>query len=87
MDVATGTGDLALELERTEGAEEVVGMDLLEPMVSRAAVKGGERRVSFAMGDALALPFKDNSFACVTSAFSLRNIPIWSSRCGRWRGW
>ena len=75
MDVATGTGDLALELERTEGAGEVVGMDLLDPMVSRASTKGVGRRVSFAMGDALSLPFRDNSFACVTSAFSLRNIP------------
>ena len=75
LDVATGTGDLALELERTEGAGDVVGMDLLEPMVNRASAKGGRRRVSFAMGDALSLPFQDNSFACVTSAFSLRNIP------------
>ncbi len=79
LDVATGTGDLALELERTPGAEEVIGMDLLEPMVSRASVKGDgrrrRRRVSFAMGDALSLPFRDDSFACVTSAFSLRNIP------------
>ena len=61
LDVATGTGDLALELERTAGAGEVVGMDLLQPMVSRAAVKGSRgrtrRRVSFAMGDALSLPF------------------------------
>ena len=79
LDVATGTGDLALELTRTDGAGEVVGVDLLEPMVSRAAVKGGRggegRRVSFAVGDALSLPFRDESFACVTSAFSLRNIP------------
>ena len=79
LDVATGTGDLALELERTAGAGEVVGMDLLQPMVSRAVVKGSrgrrQRRVSFAMGDALSLPFQDDSFACVTSAFSLRNIP------------
>lgn len=76
LDVATGTGDLALELARADGAGEVVGMDLLEPMVSRAAGKAGRRRrVSFAVGDALSLPFRDDSFACVTSAFSLRNIP------------
>ena len=50
LDVATGTGDLALELSRTQGVTSVVGVDLLEPMVSRAARKAmpqsGQSRVS-----------------------------------------
>ena len=54
-------------------------MDLLHPMVSRAVAKAARsprpRSPTFIMGDALSLPFQDHSFACVTSAFSLRNIP------------
>ena len=79
LDVATGTGDLALELGRVVGVTEVVGMDLLNPMVSRAISKVARAPqpapVTFMVGDALSLPFPDDSFACVTSAFSLRNLP------------
>ncbi len=79
LDVATGTGDLALALGRGGGVTEVVGMDLLNPMVSRAISKvaraPGPAPVTFMVGDALSLPFPDDSFACVTSAFSLRNLP------------
>ena len=79
LDVATGTGDLALALGRVVGVTEVVGMDLLNPMVSRAISKvaraPGPAPVTFMVGDALSLPFPDDSFACVTSAFSLRNLP------------
>jgi len=79
LDVATGTGDLALELGRVVGVTEVVGMDLLNPMVSRAISKVARATrpapVTFMVGDALSLPFPDDSFACVTSAFSLRNLP------------
>jgi len=79
LDVATGTGDLALELARTRGVTAVVGVDLLEPMVARAERKQTRKRhkapVTFMVGDALSLPFPDNTFACVTSAFALRNVP------------
>ena len=79
LDVATGTGDLALELARVPGVTGVVGMDLLQPMVSRAVAKAARSpkvlSPTFITGDALSLPFQDHSFACVTSAFSLRNIP------------
>jgi demethylmenaquinone methyltransferase/2-methoxy-6-polyprenyl-1,4-benzoquinol methylase len=79
LDVATGTGDLALALARTPGVTKVVGVDLLEPMVTRARRKVAKARgvapTSFLVGDALTLPFDDGTFACVTSAFSLRNMP------------
>jgi len=79
LDVATGTGDLALALGRVVGVTKVVGMDLLNPMVSRAISKVARAPqpapVTFMVGDALSLPFPDDSFACVTSAFSLRNLP------------
>jgi demethylmenaquinone methyltransferase/2-methoxy-6-polyprenyl-1,4-benzoquinol methylase len=79
LDVATGTGDLAFQLAKTVGITRVTGLDLIEPMITRAQKKArnnkGSIPVSFIQGDALALPFPDDSFACVTSAFSLRNMP------------
>ena len=79
LDVATGTGDLALALADRPGMGPVVGVDLVAEMIALAQRKGRrkgyEDRVSFMVGDALALPFDDNTFACVTSGFSLRNVP------------
>ena len=76
LDLATGTGDLALELRR-QGAASVVGADYCAPMVEAAAAKLRRRRatgITLAVGDALALPFADASFDCVTSGFLLRNV-------------
>ncbi len=76
LDLATGTGDLALELRR-QGAVRVVGADYCAPMVEAAAAKLRRRnstRITLAVGDALALPFVDASFDCVTSGFLLRNV-------------
>ena len=79
IDVSTGTGDLALELARRPGIEHAVGLDLLQGMVSRAKSKASTRGMSGSVtmiaGDALSLPFADNSFACATAGFSLRNMP------------
>ena len=79
LDVATGTGDLAFALARAKGIQGVVGLDLLESMVSRARTKARGRRLAvraqFTVGDALSLPFPDAIFSCVTSAWGLRNMP------------
>lgn len=79
IDVSTGTGDLALELARYPEIGHVVGLDLLQDMVSRASSKVSDRGLSslvtIVTGDALSLPFADNSFACATAGFSLRNMP------------
>jgi demethylmenaquinone methyltransferase / 2-methoxy-6-polyprenyl-1,4-benzoquinol methylase len=76
LDVATGTGDMALELARY--TDSVVGLDLCREMMSRGQVKtekkGMEEKVDFIMGDALALPFSDNSFDCALNGFALRNV-------------
>lgn len=78
LDVATGTGDLALALLETSQVRRVVGLDFSEGMlrVGRAKLerKDPAGRVSLVVGDALALPFPDRTFACVASAFLLRNL-------------
>ncbi len=76
LDLATGTGDLAIELHR-QGAGTVIGADYCEPMLAAAARKlahVGIDRTVLVVADALALPFPDCSFDCVTSAFLLRNV-------------
>jgi demethylmenaquinone methyltransferase/2-methoxy-6-polyprenyl-1,4-benzoquinol methylase len=76
LDVATGTGDIALELARY--TDSVVGLDLCQEMMRRGQAKmekkGAEKRVDFIMGDALALPFSDDSFDCALNGFALRNV-------------
>lgn len=78
LDVATGTGDLAFSLARCRGVEDVVGVDLLPQMVSLAQDKANTKhlaqKVTFVLGDAHSLPFPDDSFACATAGFSLRNM-------------
>jgi demethylmenaquinone methyltransferase/2-methoxy-6-polyprenyl-1,4-benzoquinol methylase len=74
LDVATGTADLAQAFLDETGARAVVGLDFVEPMLRQARAKLAGRPVRFAAGDALALPFPDGAFACVASAFLLRNL-------------
>jgi demethylmenaquinone methyltransferase / 2-methoxy-6-polyprenyl-1,4-benzoquinol methylase len=82
LDVATGTGDLALELARRVGPDgEVVGSDFSEAMLARARSKTATRNRAasivtprFEWGDALALPFADGAFDAATVGFGARNF-------------
>ncbi len=76
LDLATGTGDLALAIAEVSPARAVVGADFSEAMLAEARRKVGRTRTSIVLlaADALALPFADATFACVTSAFLLRNL-------------
>jgi demethylmenaquinone methyltransferase/2-methoxy-6-polyprenyl-1,4-benzoquinol methylase len=71
LDVATGTGDLALALAR-RGAD-VVGADFSEGMLERARAKASGA-VRFERGDALALEYPDASFDAATVGFGARNF-------------
>ncbi|MDQ3804787.1 MAG: bifunctional demethylmenaquinone methyltransferase/2-methoxy-6-polyprenyl-1,4-benzoquinol methylase UbiE [Acidobacteriota bacterium] len=75
LDVACGTGDLSLALDEA-GCAQVVGLDFCRPMLEIARGKSarGSRRIPFVEGDALRLPFADESFDAVTIAFGLRNL-------------
>jgi demethylmenaquinone methyltransferase / 2-methoxy-6-polyprenyl-1,4-benzoquinol methylase len=73
LDVATGTGDLALELAR-RGAE-VVGSDFSEGMLEHARAKArGMSGVRFEQANALELPYADAEFAAATVGFGARNF-------------
>jgi demethylmenaquinone methyltransferase/2-methoxy-6-polyprenyl-1,4-benzoquinol methylase len=73
LDVATGTGDLAVELGRRVGPEgEVVGSDFSEGMLELARRKAPGLR--FEHGNALALPYDDDSFDAATVGFGARNF-------------
>lgn len=78
LDVATGTGDLALAL-RDAGTGDVVGLDfsasMLDEAIRKEAATAGDRRITWVEGDAMSLPFPDRSFDAVTVAFGLRNMP------------
>lgn len=78
LDVATGTGDLAIKLARATTADEVTGIDLSEKMLEvgrRKVVKAGlEHCVTFVQGDCLSLPFGNETFDCITVAYGVRNF-------------
>ena len=78
MDVATGTGDFAIQACRVLNPKELIGTDISEGMmnVGRQKVKdaGLEGRISFAKEDCTALTFPDNRFDAITVAFGVRNF-------------
>ena len=79
LDVATGTGDIAIALARRTGRRgAVVGVDfareMLRPASMKAAAAGVGGTVRFLAADALALPFPDDTFDCVTTGFAMRNV-------------
>ena len=78
LDIATGTGDLAIKFSKKTAASKIVGLDISEGMleVARKKVKGTdvENNVEFVKGDSEALPFNDNSFDAITVSFGIRNF-------------
>ena len=75
LDVACGTGDLALALAAVTKAR-IVGTDFCRPMLEIAASKASMNvsEILFVEGDALKLPFADEAFNAVSIAFGLRNL-------------
>ncbi len=77
LDVATGTGDLALELAgRVAPGGEVVGVDFSERMLelARAKAQDASPKLLFRSANALALPFADGEFDAATVGFGARNF-------------
>jgi demethylmenaquinone methyltransferase/2-methoxy-6-polyprenyl-1,4-benzoquinol methylase len=78
LDIATGTGDLAIQFAQKTTAEKIIGLDLSEGMLAVARKKvAGEpisKKIEFVQGDSEALPFGDNSFDAITVSFGIRNF-------------
>jgi demethylmenaquinone methyltransferase / 2-methoxy-6-polyprenyl-1,4-benzoquinol methylase len=75
-DLATGTGDLALALQKRLPDADITGVDFLPEMLELARQKGVQHVL---LADATKLPFPDASFDCITIAFGLRNLEHCSS--------
>jgi demethylmenaquinone methyltransferase/2-methoxy-6-polyprenyl-1,4-benzoquinol methylase len=74
LDIATGSGDLAIALQRACPEALVVGADFCRPMLLEARRK---KQSDLIESDALQLPFRTGSFDAVTIAFGLRNMESW----------
>ncbi len=79
LDVATGTGDVALEIAaQTPASVTIVGADFCKEMVDLGRIKVGESpyaaRITFEVAPCEAIPFPDGTFDAVTIAFGIRNV-------------
>jgi demethylmenaquinone methyltransferase/2-methoxy-6-polyprenyl-1,4-benzoquinol methylase len=77
LDVATGTGDLAITIQKGTDAK-VIGLDLSQQMLNVGVIKIKklklDGKISMQKGDAENLPFEDNRFDAVSVAFGVRNF-------------
>ena len=77
LDIATGTGDLAIQMANT-GATRIVGLDLSDGMLSvgrkKIAAKELDVEIEMIQGDSENLPFEADSFDAITVAFGVRNF-------------
>ncbi|WP_291963642.1 bifunctional demethylmenaquinone methyltransferase/2-methoxy-6-polyprenyl-1,4-benzoquinol methylase UbiE [Maribacter sp.] len=77
LDIATGTGDLAIALVKT-GAEKIVGLDISPGMLAVGKEKVSDKKldstIEMVVGDSEKLTFDDNSFDAVTVSFGVRNF-------------
>ena len=78
LDIATGTGDLAIQLQRQLHPDHIIGADLSEGMMEEGRQKvekaGLSAHITFERQDCTALTYEDNRFDAVTAAFGVRNF-------------
>lgn len=78
LDIATGTGDLAIQLYRTLEVDRIIGADISEGMMEvgrrKVAEAGYADHIRFEQQDCTALTYDDHSFDAVTAAFGVRNF-------------
>ncbi|QFS84788.1 Ubiquinone/menaquinone biosynthesis C-methyltransferase UbiE [Roseivivax sp. THAF40] len=78
LDVAGGTGDISFRFLKRAGSGHATVLDLTEPMLvegrKRAEAEAMQDSLDWVVGDAMALPFPDNSFDVYTISFGIRNV-------------
>jgi len=77
LDIATGTGDLAINLTKTN-AKKIIGLDISEGMLEvgkkKITNKKLEQTITMMVGDSESLPFENDTFDAITVAFGIRNF-------------
>ncbi len=77
LDIATGTGDLAILMTQTS-AEEIIGLDISAGMLEVGKKKISEKKldskIQMVLGDSENIPYEDNYFDAITVAFGVRNF-------------
>lgn len=76
LDIATGTGDMAIMFTKTN-AKKIVGLDISQGMLDEAEKKVQKldlKEIELQLGDAENLPFEENSFDVVTVSYGIRNF-------------
>ncbi|KJS40674.1 MAG: ubiquinone biosynthesis methyltransferase UbiE [Roseovarius sp. BRH_c41] len=78
LDVAGGTGDISFRFLKRAGQAHATVLDLTEPMLiegrKRAEAEQMAESLDWVVGDAMALPFENNSFDVYTISFGIRNV-------------
>ena len=78
LDVATGTGDIAIRAAKEIKCQQIIGIDISEGMLEIAKEKARKKKlaekINFIAGDAENIPFDKQKFDCVTCAFGVRNF-------------
>lgn len=75
LDLGTGTGDIALLIQKEYSGAQVVAADLTPQMIQRGSQRPGGQRIFWVIADASHLPFSSGAFDGVISGYLLRNVP------------
>lgn len=78
LDIATGTGDLAINIAKNTATKKIIGLDISQGMLNVGKQKITKEQLSdkieMILGDSENIPFEDNSFDAITVAFGVRNF-------------
>ncbi len=78
LDIATGTGDLVINIAKETSAKKIIGLDISQGMLNvgkeKIAKEELNNKIEMILGDSEKMPFKDNSFDAITVAFGVRNF-------------